>query len=100
MCSRTHNQTTKHVSLQLQDDRGLEAIVYDLELTDDPEEATETHAAQVPLQSLEPALHRRLPQGEGPGEVRQTHRVSSHSPFPEMFESVLQPHHVACTGVD
>ena len=45
--AQPNNQTTKHVCLQLQDDRGLEAIVSDLELTDDHEEATEAHAAQV-----------------------------------------------------
>ena len=60
----------------LQDDRGLEAIVSDLELTDDPEEATEAHAGagEVDL----------IVEGDDPGEVRQTHHVSAHSPFPEM----------------
>ena len=34
-----HKQTNKHACLQLQDDRELAATVYNLELTDDPEEA-------------------------------------------------------------
>ena len=34
------------------------------------------------------------------GEVRQPHHVSAHSPFPETFESVQQPHHVARTVVE
>ena len=101
MCSRTCNQTTKHVCLQLQDDRGLESLSFPIwGSRDDPEETTEAHGAQVPLRSPESVLHRRLPLGEDPGEVRQPHHVSSHSPFPEMFELVRQPHHVACTVVN
>ena len=79
--SHSTAQTTKHVFLEQQVDRGLEAIAYDLELTDDPEEATEEHAAEVPLHSLgesEGGVHEHtmplalIVEGGGPGEVRQT----------------------------
>ena len=58
--SHSTAQTTKHVCLEQQVDRGLEAIAYDLELTDDPEEATEEHAAEVPLLHQPTLIHRSL----------------------------------------
>ena len=52
----------------------VEAIVRNLELTDDPEEATETHASAGELRT-------RIVEGDDPGQVQQ-------------------PHHVACTVVE
>ena len=43
----THNRTTKHPGLEQQEERGREAIVADLELTEDHEEATEEHPGEL-----------------------------------------------------
>ena len=57
-------------------DRGREAIVADPELTEDHEEATEAHPGVGEL-DLIVGVH-------APGEVRTTHHVAAHSPFPAM----------------
>ena len=47
----------------------------DLELTEDHEEATEVHPDAGELDLIVGV--------RAPGEVRKTHHVSAHSPFPE-----------------
>ena len=76
----THNQTTKHPGLEQQEDRGRDAIVSDLELTDDP------HPGARELD--------RIVVGDAPGEVRKTHHVSAHSPFPEMAATSCGMHRI------
>ena len=84
--AQTHKQPNTP-GLEQQDGRGLEAIVSDLELTDDPEEATEAHASASELD--------RVVEGDDPVEVRQIHHVSAHSPFPEMAATSC-----GCTVID
>ena len=76
-------RTTKRPGLEQPEELGREAIVADLELTEDHEEATEVHPDAGELDLIVGV--------RAPGEVRKTHHVSAHSPFPEG-----QPHHVAC----
>ena len=69
-------RTNKHPGLEQPEELGREAIVADLELTEVHEEDTEKHPGVCEL-DLIVGVH-------APGEVRKTHHVSAHSPFPEM----------------
>ena len=75
MAKTTLNQTTKRPGLEQQEERGREAIVADLGLTEDHEEATKAHPGVGELDLIVG--------GHAPEEVRKTHHVSAHSPFPE-----------------
>ena len=63
-------------NLEQPEELGREVIVADLELTDFHEEDTEKHPGAGEL-DLIVGVH-------APGEVRKTHHVSAHSPFPAM----------------
>ena len=69
-------RTTKRPGLEQLGDRGREAIGADPELTEDHEEDTEGHPRVGELDLIFG--------GHTPGEVRKTHHVSAHAPFPEM----------------
>ena len=71
--------TTKHPGLEQQEELGREAIVVDPELTEHHEEATERHPG-IGERDLIVGVH-------APGEMRKTHHVSAHSPFPEMADT-------------
>ena len=63
-------------NLEQPEELGREVIVADLELTEVHEEDTEKHPGVGEL-DLIVGVH-------APGEVRKTHHVSAHSPFPAM----------------
>ena len=63
-------------NLEQPEELGREAIVADLELTEVHEEDTEKHPGVGEL-DLIVGVH-------APGEMRKTHHVSAHSPFPAM----------------
>ena len=84
MAKTTHNQTTKHPGLEQQEERGREAIVADLELTEDHEEVMEAHPVQVNLTVSLVVMLR----------VRCARHIMC---LRTLLSRRWQPHHVACT---
>ena len=79
-------RTTKHPSLEQQEERGHEAIGADPELTEDHEEDTEGHSGEGELD--------RIVVGDAPGEVRETLMC-----LRTLLSRRWQPHYVACLMV-
>ena len=69
-------RTTKRPGLEKPEELGREAIVADLELTEVHDEDTEKHPGVGELELIV-GVHAL-------GEMRKTHHVSAHSPFPAM----------------